>query len=232
MSGFWLVSYLALWIVVAGMVLLLLGALRQIGVLHLQLHDGKQQAKMRAAAPTAEGEEDIPPLEQDGPPIGSSLPEWAGESAPDEAHAQQESSANPTGSHKTASKTLLMFLSPLCDTCHNVVEPLNALAADSSAAVRTLAIFRADRPAYEAFLKLFPLSTQSLRDSDRTLTMELGVHRAPFGLLYDERGILIRKGLIEGEEDLKALLGDEGASETARRHVYPNDAPRVAVAAE
>lgn len=217
MSGFWLASYLVLWIVVAGMALLLVGALRQIGMLHVLL----QTNLAPRPSPNAEGEESIPPLEEDGPPIGSRLPEWV------DAPAQGEEPAGSASPVRSA-KTLLMFLSPLCDTCQNVIEPLNALAADEGRAVRAIAIFRADRPAYEAFLKLFPLYTPSLRDSDRTLTMELGVHRAPFGLLYDEQGLLMRKGLVESEEDLAALLGDEGVSETARMHVYP----RVAVAAE
>ncbi|HEX6819907.1 MAG TPA: hypothetical protein VF120_16140 [Ktedonobacterales bacterium] len=217
MSGFWLASYLVLWIVVACLALLLVGALRQIGMLHLQVH-GDQT---RAADPDLASEESIPPLEEDGPPIGTTLPAWAEVSAEGEQPPESASLAS-------SRTTLLMFLSPLCDTCQNVVEPLNALEADTTRAVRTLAIFRADRPAYEAFLKLFPLHTQSLRDSDRTLTIELGVHRAPFGLLYDEHDILIRKGLIEGEEDLAALLGDEGVSESARTHVYP----RVRVTAE
>jgi hypothetical protein len=213
MSGFWLLSYVVLWILVAGMALLLVGTLRQIGMLHLQLQQG--QATLEATAST-DGQS-IPPLESDGPPIGSPVPAWVDYSSD---HAAQEPPLQ--------TKTLLMFLSPLCDTCQQVVEPLNALADDSSSGVRPIAVFRSDRPAYEAFLKLFPLHGESLRDSDRTLTMELGVHRSPFGLLYDEQRVLIRKGLVEGEEDLAALLGDSEVSELARMHVFP----RVAVVAD
>jgi hypothetical protein len=51
--------------------------------------------------------------------------------------------------------------------------------------------------------------------------MGLDIHRTPFGLLYDEHGTLIRKGLIEEHEDLLALLGDGSASVTAQAHVFP-----------
>jgi methylamine dehydrogenase accessory protein MauD len=205
MSGLWLVSYLVLWVIVLGMAGLLYGALRQIGMLHLQLQRSSGAASEALGAAEAES---IPPLEEDGPALGAAIPAWV---------AQQ---AGPTDEDQ-GRQTLLMFMSPLCETCQHVVEPLNALAQSASAGPRPIAIFRADRPAYEAFLKVFPMRLPTLRDHDRTLTMELGVHRAPFGLLYDESGILIRKGLVEGEEDLAALLGDESAPEEAQMHVYP-----------
>jgi hypothetical protein len=208
MSGLWLVSYLALWAVVLGMAVLLYGALRQIGMLHLQLQRSAQTDEHSTAATDAES---IPPLEDDGPVLGTPIPAWVYEQAGIPAD---------TGP-MTRTKTLLMFMSPMCETCQHVVEPLNALAADTERGVRPLAVFRSDRPAYEAFLKVFPMRMPTLRDHDRTLTMEVGVHRTPFGLLYDEEGALIRKGLVEGEEDLAAVLGDESAPEAAQLHVYP-----------
>lgn len=208
MSGLWLVSYLVLWALVLGMGVLLYGALRQIGILHLQLQASRPTGGATGGAGAAEDAESIPPLEDDGPALGTPIPAWVAQQVP-------EVDEDP------GRKTLLMFLSPMCETCQHVVEPLNALAADASGAARPIAVFRADRPAYEAFLKVFPMQLPTLRDHDRTLTMELGVHRAPFGLLYDDTGVLIRKGLVEGEEDLAALLGDESAPAAAQMHVYP-----------
>jgi len=207
MSGLWLMSYLVLWALVLGMAVLLYGALRQIGVLHLQA----QRPAQAATAPHAEVET-IPSLEDDGPAIGSAIPVWVSEQAGIPA---EEDEATPTA------KTLLMFMSPMCEPCQRVVAPLNSVADDPARGVRPIGVFRSDRPAYEAFLKVFPMHLATLRDHDRTLTMEMGVHRTPFGLLYDEQGMLIRKGLVEGEEDLAALLGDESAPEVAQMHVYP-----------
>jgi hypothetical protein len=114
-----------------------------------------------------------------------------------------------------------MFMSPLCEVCQHVVDPLNALATDTTGAVRPLAVIRADEQAYRAFLSVFPLHMPTVCDAGRELTMGLGVHRTPFGLLYDEDGALLRKGLVEGQDDLLALVGEAGASAAARGRMYP-----------
>jgi hypothetical protein len=226
MTGFWLVSYILLWALVAGLCVFLVGVLRQIGLLHLQLQ--QLQAGTLSGQPAAQAE-DIPPLEHDGPAIGTPLPDWAltlAQAVDSEPDGELPTAAlaslrvPPTGP-AARQRTLLMFMSPLCEVCQHVVDPLNALAADTARAVRPRAVIRADEQAYRAFLSVFPLHLPTLCDSDRELTMGLGVHRTPFGLLYDADGALLRKGLIEGGDDLLALLGDAAASAEARRRMYP-----------
>ncbi len=198
MTGLWLLSYLALWGLVLLLTLVLVGVLRQLGALYLQL-----AATAQAPAGQSQHAEAVPPLEQDGPPIGAPLPDWARSVTEEAPHADGEQDRSGRRS------TLLMFMSPMCETCQHVVDPLNEVAGDPMYDVRPIAVIRADRPAYEAFLNVFPLRLPALRDSDRALTMELGVHRAPFGLLYDQGGRLVRKGLIESRDDLLALLDEE-----------------------
>ena len=118
-----------------------------------------------------------------------------------------------------------MFMSPMCEACQYIVEPLNALEADAARTVRPAVIMRADEQACQAFLSVFPLHMPVVCDRDRTITMGLDVHRTPFGLLYDEHDTLIRKGLVEGYEDLLALLGDRSAPERAQAHVFPRVVP-------
>jgi hypothetical protein len=219
MSGLWLLGYVLLWGIVALMGLLLLGLLRQVGALNLRLAQPHGAHETDAAGHAGA----MPPLEQDGPVFGSPLPAWAG----DVAGWTDESDA---GGGAAEASTLLMFLSPLCETCQHVVEPLNELAADTDCGVRPAAIIRADRMAYEAFLNVFPLHLPTLRDSDRTLTMELGVHRAPFGLLYDRDGRLVAKGLIEDGDDLMALIGaapDETLGEASRAKIVRRAEPAL-----
>lgn len=204
MGGVFVVSYLLLWGVVVLLGLLLLGTLRHLGELHAQVG----AAGTGAGTHPTPGDGAIPPLELDGPALGSRLPEWAQEVS---ASGDGENAAGMIGhgGRNGARSTLLMFLSPLCEACQHVVEPLNELAADTARGVHPAAVIRADRPAYEAFLNVFPLHLPTLRDDDRTLTMELGVHRSPFGLLYDSSGMLVRKGLIESREALLALVDEE-----------------------
>lgn len=67
MTDLWLVSYLVLWGVVVILGLFVVGILRQIGTLQLQLGPRPQ-----------EPDEDIP-IEEDGPLIGSPIPQLAAE---------------------------------------------------------------------------------------------------------------------------------------------------------
>ena len=207
MTGLWLASYVVLWVLVVAMGLLLIGLLRQIGLLQLQREQprGKPDAGM-------------PTLENDGPRIGTRIPYLVAETV------------NGLGTVPLADLTerggvVLMFMSPMCETCQHVVEPLNALAHDAARGVQPIVIMRADEQACKAFVSVFPLHMPLVCDSDRTITMGLDIHRTPFGLLYDAHGTLIRKGLVEGQEDLLALLGDASAPVTAQAHVFPQLAP-------
>ncbi len=203
MTGLWLASYLVLWGLVLVLCLLLIGILRQFGLLHRQLAPSPQ--------PSQEGSS-LPALEHDGPAIGLPLVDL------------EIDTINGFGTltllrdHDT---TLLVFISPTCEACQHLVEPLNALVADARRAVRPVVIMRADEQGCKAFLSVFPLRMPVVCDRDRRITMGLDVHRTPFGLLYNEHGTLIRKGLLVGHEDLLALLGDGSVPLTAQAHVFP-----------
>jgi len=206
MTGLWLASYLVLWVLVVVGCLLLLGVLRQLGLLYRHFEP--------PAAQQAQEENSIPALEHDGPTIGSPLMDL------------EEGTINGFGTltltaRRDGENTLLMFMSPLCETCQHIVDPLNALATDAARALHLAVIIRGDEQACRAFLSIFPLHMPVVCDRERSITMGLDIHRTPFGLLYDEHGTLIRKGLIGGQEDLLALLGEGSVSDKARTHVFP-----------
>ena len=94
--------------------------------------------------------------------------------------------------------TLLVFLSPMCEPCQHAVEPLNWLVAEAASTVHPVVVYRADEQACRAFLSVFPLHMPVVCDAEASITMGLGVHRTPLGLLYDEQGTLIRKGGLRG----------------------------------
>lgn len=198
MTGLWLVSYLVLWVLVVVLCFFVVGILRQLGLLHRQLE---------SRPPQSQEEDSIPPLELDGPTIGSPLLNL-------EVDTINGFGRLTTATLRDHGPTLLVFMSPMCESCQHIVEPLNTLAADASRTVRTLVIIRADELACHAFLSVFPLHMPVVCDRESTITMEFGIHRIPFGLLYDGQGTLIRKGGLEGHEDLLALLGDGAASPT------------------
>jgi len=205
MTGLWLTSYLILWGLVVVVCLLLIGVLRQLGLLYRRLESG--------STPSQEGSS-IPALENDGPAIGSPIVDL-------DADTINGFGNLVLNKPDKGGSTLFVFMSPMCEACQYIVEPLNALVANAARAVRPVVIMRADEQACRAFLSVFPLHMPVVCDSDRTITMGLDIHRTPFGLLYDEHGTLIRKGLFEGHEDLLALLGDGSAPITAQAHVFP-----------
>lgn len=202
MTGLWLVSYLALWGLVVVICLFLIGVLRELGVLRLEREQRLPQL------PSG-----LPSLEQDGPAIGAPLPDLRADTINGYGTVTLD-----TGERGNA---LLIFMSPMCEICQHVVEPLNALVKERASVMRMVVIMRADEQACRAFVSVFPLRVPVICDSDRTTTMGFAVHRTPFGLLYGSDGKLVRKGLIEGYDDLQALLGSISAPSTAQAHIVP-----------
>jgi methylamine dehydrogenase accessory protein MauD len=188
MTGFWLISYVALWVIVIILSLLLVGVLQQIGVLQHQL--GQSGAEQTSVF--------LPPPEQDGPDIGSSLPDLNVESV------------NGFGNIPVTENvgTLLLFMSPMCVGCQKIVDSINALVDRQVYRDRIVVILRADNHACQAFLKVFPLHVPVIQDQDAQFTKSFAIHHSPFGLLYDTAGVLLRKGVIERKEELHALIGE------------------------
>jgi methylamine dehydrogenase accessory protein MauD len=201
MNGLFIASYVLLWLVVVALAVLLIGALRQIGSLRLETGHF-----------TDVEDDPIPTVQEDGPPIGSRLP------------ALTQGAVGGNGSMPAPpmnASTLLVFMSPMCESCQHVVDPINELLGDRSDSLRATVLLRADDQGCSAFLSVFPLQAQVICDSNHDLTGALGVHRNPFGLLYDEGGILVRKGVIKNRDELRALLGDPTATPEAAEAVYP-----------
>lgn len=205
MTGLWLASYLVLWGLVVVMCLFLIGILRQLGLIYHQLEPH----------PSQEQEEDsIPALEDDGPNIGSSLMDL-------EVGTINGFGTLTLTTGGDSENTLLVFMSPMCETCQHLVEPLNALVEDAVRPLRLAVIIRADEHACQAFLSVFPLHMPVVCDREGDITRGLDIHRTPFGLLYDEHSTLIRKGVFEGQEELQGVMGDGPVSDKAQSHIFP-----------
>ncbi|GAC1388299.1 MAG: hypothetical protein NVSMB33_17890 [Ktedonobacteraceae bacterium] len=206
MTGLWLASFLVLWVVVVVLCFLLIGILRQLGFIQRQLD-------VQPSEP--QNDSSIPALELDGPTIGSPLTNLEVETINSSGHLKLTSLNEDR-------PLLVMFMSPLCETCQHIVEPLNALVTNVSYGIRPTVIMRGDEQMCRAFLSVFPLHMPVVCDKERTITKGFGIHHTPFGLLYDVDGTLIRKGIVGDADDLLALLGDRSAPETAQSHVFPH----------
>lgn len=212
MAGLWLVSYIVLWAIVLVMGLFLVGTLRHVGSLHLQL--GASPSDLGTVMPD-------PP--NDGPSIGSRTPDVVAETLNGFGTVML-----PSQQHQ--GRILLMFMAPLCESCQRVVEALNALAHNAEWAVQPIVVMRADESTCRSFLSVFPLHLPVVVDYGGTIHKEFTVHRAPFGLLYGEDGTLTKKGVMHGQADLLELLDAVAAPASVKTHVFSHSEPSDALA--
>ncbi len=208
MTGLWLATYLALWTVVILTVLLQVGVLRQLGMIQRQ-HQPAQKPQ-------------LPSYQDDGPRLGSQIPELT-------IQAANVGSAVSLTDMATARGALIIFMSPLCEGCHEIVNPLNALAKDRLRSVPSLVILRGNETSCRSFLRVFPLDAPVALDLDDSLTAGFGMHHSPYGLLYDENQLLVRKGSVTDADSLAALLGDGTVPAKALAAVFPPPVPTMIV---
>ena len=190
MTGFWLASYIGLWVIVIVLILVLVGILQQLGLLQRQVGQSR-------TGPTQADE--VPSSAQDGPGIGSLLPDL------------RLVSVNGFGTltlWESTNTTLLLFMSPMCEGCQKIVDPLNEFIDSRGYTGRAVVILRGDDPACQAFLRVFPLHVPVIQDRDSLITQEVAVHYRPFGLLYDAAGSLRSKRVVVRNDDLSTLLAD------------------------
>lgn len=200
MTTLWMTSYIALWIIVAALGLITLGLAREVALLH--------QLAKRTSRPS------FPPPHEDGPRLSSELPDLPLDTC--NGFGQIRLRERDTGR-----LTVLVFLSPTCEGCQLIAEPLNAVIEREAGRLRVVAIMRGQEVTTRAFVNLFPLHAPVVFDVDEAVTTKFGVHYAPFALLYGDEGFLVRKGSIGDSNDLAALLGDTSVPEEALANVYP-----------
>lgn len=208
MTGLWEFSYFALWV----LAVIIFGL--QITTLH-RLGEAHAASSAHASSATAKSERDVQPLERDGPTIGSRLPTITGASVSNFDASVTESD------FETAMSTLLVFMSPTCATCQDIVEPINALIRKSASTLRVLGVMRGDTVSCAAFNRVFPLDAPLVADPDSDITRGLDIHSLPLGLFYDFGERLVRKGTITCADDLRAIMGDTSAPKMSRAQVYP-----------
>jgi methylamine dehydrogenase accessory protein MauD len=181
-EGWWLVSYAVLWIVVAILCATVVALARQVGVLHLRL-----------------GPRGALEMDAEGPPLGETI----------EAVQVTDLGGAPVTIAEPGQSQLLLFVSPGCSTCEQVLPSIAALAnggdvtplvladADDAATVSMLGERRVPAPVVAA----------------PSLLRALDVPGTPYVLVLDEDGVVRAKGTVNNLEQV------EGLKETALRRV-------------
>ena len=178
MTGWWLVSYIVLWGVVAALGVLVVALAREIGALHLRL-----------------GPRGALEIDGEGPELGAVVP-------PIEVEDLGGAASTLGGTGPTR---LLLFASPTCEPCRDVVPAIGPLADDR---LRTAIVTDAPRTLLDPWRRLGAtvlLSTEAF--------VAYSVPGTPFAVVLGEDGRVLAKGTANNPEQLEGLVA------TAERRV-------------
>jgi methylamine dehydrogenase accessory protein MauD len=179
MSGAWLASYAALWLVVLALVVAVLTLARQVGLVLTR----------------------IPPagarMENAGPAIGAKAPELIG---------RDFTGSDLRLASQRGKRTLLVFMASNCDACESLVPSLRSVAMSERATTETLVIF--SRPSEQAardFVKEHGLRGV-VAGFAPDLVIRYGVTSTPYGLMVDQQGFVRAKGVVNHLEHIESLI--------------------------
>jgi methylamine dehydrogenase accessory protein MauD len=175
------ISQVLLWGVVVVLCLAVWALVRQVGVLH----------------------ERVAPA---GALMGNELPA-VGEHAP--VYELRDWEDRPTrigGIDADGAKTLLLFVSPTCPVCKELLPIARAVARDEG--LRVVLASDGPREEHEGFVRRYELAGASY-----VLSGELGrayqIGRLPHALLLDAEGVVRARGLVNSREHFESLLEAE-----------------------
>jgi methylamine dehydrogenase accessory protein MauD len=174
LSGWWLASYLVLWGVVIVLALLVLALARQVGTLHLRL-----------------GPRGALEVDEEGPPLGE---------AP-EAYDRADPDGRPVSVGGPGQPQLILFVSPGCPVCLEVLPslPAAARAADLTPRVVVDAVPEDARHSYGKGLGVPVISGPEVARDYR-------IPGTPYAVVLDRFGVVRAKGTVNTMEQLEGLV--------------------------
>jgi methylamine dehydrogenase accessory protein MauD len=182
MSGWWAASYVVLWLVVIALSVVVVALARQIGTLHLRL-----------------GPRGALEMDDEGPALGDA-PESFDLTTID---GRSVSVGGP------GEAQLLMFVSPGCMVCEQVLPSINVLARSGSLTPYVLT----DVDGFETERAFAPKHLPAPVASAPEVARSYGVPGTPYILVLDRNGIVRAKGTVNNLEQIEGLV------DTARRRL-------------
>ena len=190
MSGVWLASYIVLWLVVFVLAFLLAGALRQLGLMQLRLGDDP------GALITDIG------LER-------------GVQAPDFVAQDSETGEPVTLSELPPAPRLLVFASPGCLSCRELMPGLNEVRKTRKGEFDFLVICRGDLESCRGFGRMNRVEAPMVVDTNGQIEKDYLVSLTPFAYLLDHEGRVVIRGVANDWRQLESLLDQEGTLQAA-----------------
>jgi methylamine dehydrogenase accessory protein MauD len=181
MSPWWLVSYVALWLLVLLLGFLLLGALRALGL------QGWRLEQLEATTPSRVGRNGLKP--------GAAAPDFTLPGATGGEVALRDFAGR---------RVLLVFTQSGCGPCKRVMPELNRLQAAGE--LQVLVVNNGEPKETRAWAAearaRFPIAVQ-----DRySLSRRYEVFATPFAFLIDERGVIASKGIVNNRQHINYIL--------------------------
>jgi methylamine dehydrogenase accessory protein MauD len=180
MEGWWAASYVVLWALVAVLCVTVVALARQIGTLHLRL-----------------GPRGALELDDEGPPLGARL----------DPQPVADLAGHTITVARRGEAQLLLFVSPGCGVCEQVLPVANALTHDRDPAPYVVS----DAGTRETERMLGGTRIGAPELPAPTLASALEVPGTPYAIVLDEQGTVRAKGTVNNMEQI------EGLARTAER---------------
>jgi methylamine dehydrogenase accessory protein MauD len=201
MNGWWLVSFIALSLIVLVLGFLLLGALRSLALLRWRLD------QLEATTPRRVG--------RDGLKLGARAPDF---------RLPGVSGREVALSDFAGRRVLLVFTQDGCAPCHNVLPELDRLHRDG---LGVLVVNNGHPDAARRWAAKAGVRVPILIQEKFELSRRYEVFATPFAFLIDEQGIIASKGIVNNRQHIEFVLA--GASGKGASH-HPATGSGAAVA--
>jgi methylamine dehydrogenase accessory protein MauD len=179
MSGIWLISYIALWLLVIVLVLLVLGLIRQMAIMYLRL--GPEPGVLAT---------------QEGLAIGAPAATFEAVHVATEA----EVALLPGQAY------VIIFVSPTCTPCGRLMDDLHEFIQSVGKRTHVIIVSQSDRHATLTFLEQHRLSVPVVADASGFISRAYSVRATPFAYYIDEAGIIRHRGIVNSVDGLFQLL--------------------------
>ncbi len=188
MTGPWLASYVALWLLFILMAIVLLGLVRQIGLMQLRL------------GPESEAMTTIEGLE-----YGTRGPEFVGQ---DLADGRQVSLGLLKGR-----PIILVFFTSTCSACLALVPDLGEFQKLHARRVHTVLVSQSTRTSLVEMARSFKLKIPMVADEGGAISKAYLVRATPYAYRLDAEGVVRRRGIVNSYDDLEGLLRERDPDE-------------------
>jgi methylamine dehydrogenase accessory protein MauD len=175
MDGWWGVSYAVLWLLVIALAVVVVALARQIGTLHLRL-----------------GPRGALEMDDEGPALGD---------APDSFEVVTIDGKQVTVGGPGEAQ-LLMFVSPGCMVCEQVLPSINVVARSGSMTPYVLT----DVDDFETNKAFAPKRLPAAVASAAEVARSYGVPGTPYIVVLDQSGIVRAKGTVNNLEQMEGLV--------------------------